>query len=466
MFAPDGTLGDIPAEKLMAAKAAGFKQGVTMKTADGKLGVIPADRVPAAAKSGLQIVPLQEQETQHAGFWASLGSDIKDMMKGAATAAATVLSSDPNDIAYRMNQQAQTAKQMSANDDARKAEGRGIPYRVGAAANEALGVNVKGEEQSAKEGDAMGVLGHASAVPVTMAATAGAAKGARVTSAAVKQVASQISDSISPRLYRSALKPSTTLSPAESASIVQTGIENKIPVSEAGQEKLSNLITDLNGKIKAQIQAGSNAGKTVNARAVASRLPETAAKFANQVNPEADIAAVRASRDEFLANQPAEIPADKAQELKQGTYAQLKGRSYGELKSATVEAQKALARGIKEELNSQFPELNEANARLSKLYGLDEALDRAVARTQNHNIIGLGTPTAAAAGGILTGSGAGAVVGAVLKSVIDDPVFKSKLSIALSSAKNTPLPTVRARLAAYSSALGATSRPASGQPNE
>ena len=41
--------------------------------------------------------------------------------------------------------------------------------------------------------------------------------------------------------YESALKPSTTLAPAERAAIVQTGLDNSIPVSKAGLEKASAI---------------------------------------------------------------------------------------------------------------------------------------------------------------------------------------------------------------------------------
>jgi len=259
------------------------------------------------------------------------------------------------------------------------------------------------------------------------------------------------------RMYQSALKPSTTMNPGQVQNVVKTGLENSVPVSELGAEKLNGLITDLNKKIQAQV--ASNPGATVNKFAVASRLSDTAKRFATQVNPEADAAAITESGNEFLRNQPGQIPATEAQALKQGTYQQLKGRAYGELKSATVESQKALARGIKEELNKQFPELADLNAKDSQLYQLDSALEKAVQRNSNHQLISFGTPAAAAAGGLATGTGAGAIAAAVLKKVIDDPIIKSKLAIALSKARGgVTIPAAASRLAAYSNALGAASQ--------
>jgi hypothetical protein len=64
--------------------------------------------------------------------------------------------------------------------------------------------------------------------------------------------------------------------------------------------------------------------------------------------------------------------------LKTGTYRQLESESYGEMKSATIESQKALARGSKEELADQFPQnckIERERGRTS--LGLDDALEAA-----------------------------------------------------------------------------------------
>ena len=93
------------------------------------------------------------------------------------------------------------------------------------------------------------------------------------------------------------------------------------------------------------------------------------------------------------------IPADTAQTIKQNTYAQLRN-SYGQLSSAQVEAQKALARGIKEELNNAIPGLAEDNTKEGAMIGLQDALERRVRVVMNHNIVGIGTPIVTDAAGI------------------------------------------------------------------
>src|SRR5579871_1598669 len=56
-------------------------------------------------------------------------------------------------------------------------------------------------------------------------------------------------------LYGKALKPSTTLSAADRASVIRTGLEAGIPVSEEGLGKLSALTQDLADKVTQMIKA-------------------------------------------------------------------------------------------------------------------------------------------------------------------------------------------------------------------
>lgn len=257
------------------------------------------------------------------------------------------------------------------------------------------------------------------------------------------------------RMYQSALKPSTTLSTERVQGVIRTGLENKIPVSADGVAKLDGLITDLSDRVKTEIQSGSKSGATIDPAAVAQRADQIKGKFANQVNPNADLQAIDSAKQEFLANNPNPIPAADAQTMKQGTYSQLKTKAYGEMKSATIESQKALARGIKEELENQFPEIKGLNAKQGQLIGLDDVLERAVRRIDNHQLFGIGTPIAAGAGAAVGGA-PGAAAAGILKFILDNPEVKSKLAIKLSQATKggSPISAATARVAAYSNALG------------
>ena len=229
--------------------------------------------------------------------------------------------------------------------------------------------------------------------------------------------------------YESALKPSTTLSQPERSAIVQTGLENSIPVSKGGVEKLGGLIDDLNQKIAAQIQ--SDPTRPVSTVPAVRNLDAVRARFANQVTPQPDLGEISNVESNFLNNpqvapqgagpSPGSITAEQAQAMKTGTYRALGDKSYGEIKGANIEAQKALARGLKDEIATQFPEISQLNAQDSKLLDLQPVLEKAVNGISNHQIIGIGTPVAGAAASAVTGSTTIGKVAMVAKAVLDNP---------------------------------------------
>lgn len=252
--------------------------------------------------------------------------------------------------------------------------------------------------------------------------------------------------------YQSALKPSTAMNPAVRDRAVQTGLQERIPVNTKGLEAIGDRIDDLNQQIADKISEGSSQGVTVDRGKVASRLGQTASKFSNQVNPQADLKAISDSGKEFLNSQPLQIPIDQAQAMKQGTYQVLKGK-YGEQGSASTEAQKALARGLKEEIAANFPEISNLNQAESRLLDLKPLLEKAVARISNHQLLGIGTPIAAGATKAVTGSNKLGAAAGLLKAVLDDPGIKSRLAISMSRAGVSPAISA-ARLSAFQSSLG------------
>lgn len=258
--------------------------------------------------------------------------------------------------------------------------------------------------------------------------------------------------------YESAMKPSTVMPPAQRAKIVQTGLQEGIPVSKGGLEKISTLIDQVNAEISNKIAADPT--RPISTQPAIQNLQGTKQRFATQVNPRADLQAINEAGKEFGQTFGSQMPAEQAQAVKQGTYRALGDKAYGELKGASIEAQKALARGLKEELANQFPELNDLNARDSRLIDLQTALERSVGRISNHQIMGIGTPIVGSAAKAVTGSNKLAGVAAVMKAVLDNPNVKSRLAIALSRGKTSPMMQVP-RIAAYGAALGSSSRPQS-----
>lgn len=260
--------------------------------------------------------------------------------------------------------------------------------------------------------------------------------------------------------YESALRPSVTIDAATKANAVRAGLENAIPLSKAGLEKIGDRIDELNQAVKDQI--ATDPTRPIDPNAVATRADQAKARFAKQVNAGGDLAAIDASKQQFLTEQGATsgnpappMNAIDAQEMKQGTYEVLKGK-FGEQGSAAVEAQKALARGLKEEIATQFPEISGLNSAESKLLDLQPLVERAVNRMTNQGMFRLGTGAVAGTVKALGGSNKIAATAAVLKQVLDDPMIKSRLAIALSKGGQIPYSQAAARVSAYSSALGAS----------
>lgn len=290
-------------------------------------------------------------------------------------------------------------------------------------------------------------------------------------------------------LMKSALKPGVADAPtlADVRQATSAALENQIPVSEAGAAKLSDLIADFGKKTQAVVDARTRQGARVDPNAVAARL--------NDVNttsalPEKATAAVEKARQAFLARKgvapagpptptglldangqpimrpgtPANpgnpIPLDVAQAEKQGSYQNAKN-SYGELSEAQVEAEKALARGYKEEIEAQAPELKALNAKESEFLALQPALERAVRRAGNQDVTDFKSLASGGAGMAAAGP-AGAVAGLTTR-VLDFPGVKSRLAIAINKASQrtgTPLTMSQstARAAAILSRIAAGSQ--------
>lgn len=199
-------------------------------------------------------------------------------------------------------------------------------------------------------------------------------------------------------LMQSAVKPTLAqLRSGEAKTAIQTMLENGISPNAKGVEKLQNLIDAADNRITQGI-AGSNA--QVFMPHVADRLKDTRAAFGAQASPTADLNAINSVAADFL-NHPSypgpTISVQDAQKLKQGTYRVLAGK-FGEQGSASTEAQKALARGLKEEIANAVPGVSDANAELSKLLKTLSVAERRALMDGNKNPMGLAALSPSKAG--------------------------------------------------------------------
>lgn len=215
-------------------------------------------------------------------------------------------------------------------------------------------------------------------------------------------------------LMQSAVKP-TQVDRASGAAgkAIGTMLREDISPTTSGMDKAANLARSLDQQVESAIAASP---ETVSLNAVGQRLQEPAKRALTQVNPNQDIEAVKSVWNEFKnsplvrqaasqgavqgtpnvpavqgaqAAQDVQLPVQLAHALKKGTYQSLGGKSYGEIGSSSTEAQKALARGLREEVGNAVPQSLELLKREASLMNVkDVATNRALLEA-NKNPMGL-----------------------------------------------------------------------------
>lgn len=251
-------------------------------------------------------------------------------------------------------------------------------------------------------------------------------------------IAKKTPQSVIDKLYASSVKMSTVLPAAERAKRITTGLDEAILPTEKGLHKLWGRINDTNKAISDNIVDAARKGEKINADMVVGKLDDLRSFYKNTLNPAPFLDEIDDIEKTFRDAHGSKIPIDKAQKIKQNTYVLLK-KHYGELKNLNIEAQKTLARGIKEEIAKLHPEINTLNKTDSALMSLEESIERATARIRNRDLIGLGVKTGTGVGGavdVVTGMKGPGLLTGLTTSILDTPVVKAMLSIVLHKAKN------------------------------
>lgn len=194
------------------------------------------------------------------------------------------------------------------------------------------------------------------------------------------------------RLMQSATKPTLQdLRTGDAAKGIETLLKEGYNPTKGGVAAMQARIDALGQEVAAAIKNSTAKIKTGD---VGTRLLDAYNKFRQQVNPAADIEAVKRAWLEFR-NHPdlvgkTEIPVQLAQVLKQGTYRTLGDKPYGELSGAATEAQKQLARGLKEEISAAVPSVAGLNAKQSELVNAAQLAERRALMSGNTNPVSFG----------------------------------------------------------------------------
>lgn len=262
----------------------------------------------------------------------------------------------------------------------------GVPGAVGGAAlGGATGEALKQLAHRAMGDSAPATMGQAAAGIGTQAALQG---GAELVGGALVKGAAKAGSG----LMTSALKPAyktveKAVKNVELPRVVQTMLDEGINVTSGGIGKINSLLKSTNDELADIIR---NSTATVDPAAVAATAGGVVRKAAQQVAPGADMAAAQGVIDEFTGMAGAgQIPVQVAQSLKTGTYRAIGSRAYGETKGAALEAEKALARGLKEGIEQAHPQVKGLNAREGALMEAKDAIAKRVAQASNRDPGGL-----------------------------------------------------------------------------
>lgn len=192
-------------------------------------------------------------------------------------------------------------------------------------------------------------------------------------------------------LMQSAVKPTIQqLKSGDAATAIDTMLKEGINPTKGGVAKLQGRIDELNDQIKAAISASP---ATVRLDKVGASLLDRWNQVLRQANPQGDLQALQKAWTEFRQHPmfagKSEIPVQTAQEIKQGTYRAMGEKVYGEEKSATIETQKQIARGLKEQIAAKVPQIAGLNAEESRLITTMNVAERRALMELNKNPMGL-----------------------------------------------------------------------------
>jgi len=332
------------------------------------------------------------------------------------------------------------------------AVGAGLGGVVGAGAGYAGGRQVvhalreyTGEEKPATLGE--------SAIQAAKDAPVGAAMelGGIALGKGIKAVGKAISKSgIPEKLMESAMKiPPRSVDNATRKQLIKTAVEDGYRVTQKGLDKLKGDIDTINKEIASVVDKGKDI--PIDYETAVSKIDELKEFYKDAPNPKQYIDELESLKQSTLAAKLTDkgrdfVPAAEAQRIKQTVY-RLNKKHYGEMKTAEIEGNKAIARGVKEKLVEAFPELKELNAKDSEWLNLEEVLGRAVNRSRNYDIIKLGDAVFATTGAVLGGK-VGAVAAMTFKDFVEAPGVKSALAIALRKAGSSER-AITSRLIAY-----------------
>jgi uncharacterized protein YifE (UPF0438 family) len=212
---------------------------------------------------------------------------------------------------------------------------------------------------------------------------------------------------------------------------IKSALENKIPITKGGLNRVKGIIDDLGEKMDDVVAANPNAPiKTDDVLLPVQELRDFALKT---VNGQKNAKKIDAVINSFKAQYGDTITVAEAQEIKRNTNVFLK-KSYGELKPVTEEATKQIVRGLKDRIAVEIPEIAGVNLKYGEMKNLERVLERAVNRTGNWDWFSLSAGMAGSVVGGATGNVMKATEAVGMWRLLKSPIVQSQLALSLKRA--------------------------------
>lgn len=173
---------------------------------------------------------------------------------------------------------------------------------------------------------------------------------------------------------------------------IKTMLDEGISGTRGGMDKAGNLVNKIHGQVETAV---ANSPAEVPLGPIGQKYLSQYEKALTQANPEADLGAVRDVWGQFvkspLVGGQDSIPVPLAHLIKRGTQQAVGSKAYGEMGSSSTEAQKSIARYLREGVADAVPEVVAPLKREAALMNvLDVARNRALLNA-NSNPLSLGS---------------------------------------------------------------------------
>ncbi len=197
--------------------------------------------------------------------------------------------------------------------------------------------------------------------------------------------------------YRGYLKPSLAESQiAKAPQIVDTLIDEAIPLTESGSQRAQQVISELRAEVKRHLAQSSG---RLDLKQVADRVRQFARQkyYKPGVPVEGFDAAMRVADN--IDNHPSlglppgarptrvDVSMTQADDVKRGIGTSVGDNNFGVDRGATKSTQKRAYAVMRQGMESKVPEIRPLNRRESRLIDAAKALDRAIGREGNKSLV-------------------------------------------------------------------------------